>query len=236
VHAFHDAYVDLLRAVGLELPFSTMPAELPDPIPFERDDVPRPYDPAAARRFGQALRHTDAVLRALAAGFVGKQSPVHFFWGSFDLAATRFSGRPAPERPGSDPVTREAYSHELVSFGFWPGGVLPSGATVNEPVLYAYAAPAPAGFGSAAVRGEARYDERLGEFILPYEAVRTADDPAGVARTFYQDVYEAAATLGAWDRSALERSPERAAQRRSGSDAASATASEDEPDIHPLHP
>ena len=183
---------------------------MPDPIPFERDEVHREYDPAWAHRFWQVLRRCDVALKGLAGAFVGKQSPVQLFWGSLDLAATRFSGRRAPERPGADRVTREAYSHEVISFGFWPGGATPAGVTVDEPILYAYAAPEPEGFRDAKLRAtEARYDARLGEFVLPYEAVRTAEDPAERARAFWESAYEAGATLGGWDRAALERRPER---------------------------
>jgi hypothetical protein len=229
VHAFHDAYLALVRAAGLDVDLFTTPAEIPDPVPFERDDAPRPYDAAAAHRFWEVLWRCDFVLRELAAAFVGKQSPAHFFWGSFDLAATRFSGRRAPERPGADPVTREAYSHEVISFGFWPGGVLPDGLPVDEPVLYAYAAPTPAGLSSAAVRARAaRWDERLGEFLLPYEAVRTAPDPGGVIRGFFEDVYEAAATLGSWDRAALERATR--------PPAAAHLAGAGDPGLHPTSP
>ncbi len=133
IRAFYEEYVALLRALGVDLHLWTMPVEVPDPVPFDEDDAPREYDPAAAHRFWQVLRRCDAALRGLAGGFVGKQSPVHFFWGSFDRAATRFSGRRAPERPGADPVTREAYSHEVISFGFWPGGVSATGVAVDEP-------------------------------------------------------------------------------------------------------
>jgi hypothetical protein len=163
------------------------------------------------------LQRCDAVLKSFADGFTGKQSPVHFFWGSFDLASTRFSGRRAPERPGVDPITREAYSHEVISFGFWPGGTTAAGVQVDEPVLFAYAAPEPAGFREARVRpAAARYDARLGEFILPYEAARTAPDPAAELRAFFEDVYEAGAALGGWDRAALERAREDRPARGNG--------------------
>jgi len=208
IHAFYEDYRALLRSVGLEVHIWTLPVEVPDPVPFDRDDAPRVYDPAAAHRFWQVLRRCDAALKALAGSFVGKQSPVHFFWGSFDLAYTRFSGRRAPERPGADPVTREAYSHEVVSFGFWPGGAMPAGAYVDEPMLYGYAAPEPQGFREAAVQpAAARYDPGLGEFVLPYDAVRTAADPAAAISAFCEGLYEAAATSGDWDRPALERAP-----------------------------
>ncbi|HET8538835.1 MAG TPA: DUF5996 family protein [Anaeromyxobacter sp.] len=208
VRAFYLEYMALLRELGIDVHVWTTPVEVPDPIPFERDEVHHEYDRAAATRFFQVLRSSDAALRTLSNGFVGKQSPVHFFWGSFDLAATRFSGRRAPERPGVDAITREAYSHEVISFGFWPGGTTPAGVSVDEPVFYAYAAPEPAGFRDAAVApATARYDPALGEFVLPYEAVRSAADPAGEVRAFCESVYEAGSTLGAWDRAALDRAP-----------------------------
>jgi len=206
VHAFHDEYLALLRSLGLETHVWTTPVEVPDPVPFDRDDAPGAYDPAAANRFWQVLRRCDAAFRELANGYVGKQSPVQFFWGSFDLAATRFSGRRAPARPGADPVTREAYSHEVISWGFWPGGVSAGGVAVGEPVLYGYAAPEPEGFREVGLRpAAARYDAKLGEFVLPWAAVRSARDPAAEVRTFCEAVYVAGATLGGWDRDALER-------------------------------
>lgn len=208
VRAFHDEYFALLRAVGVDVHIWEMPVEVPDPIPFDRDEIHKEYDPRAAHQFWEVLRRCDAALEELAGSFVGKQSPVHFFWGSFDLAATRFSGRRAPERSGADRVTLEAYSHEVISFGFWPGGALQNGSTFDEPIFYAYAAPEPDGFRRATVKPEAaRYDERLCEFVLPYEAVRTAADPAATVREFCESVYDAGATLGRWDRDALERRP-----------------------------
>jgi Family of unknown function (DUF5996) len=208
MHAFFDEYRAMLGSLGVEADIHPTPCEVPHPIPFDRDDAVRQYDAASAHRFWQVLRRCDAALRALSNSFVGKQSPVHFFWGSFDLAATRFSGRRAAERPGVDRVTREAYSHEVISFGFWPGGALPSGDEVGEPMFYAYAAPEPEGFREARVRPEgARYDSHLGEFLLPYELVRSAGDPVAEVQVFCEDVYAAGATLGGWDRDALERAP-----------------------------
>jgi hypothetical protein len=206
VRAFHEEYLELLRAVGADVPISRTPVELPDPIPFDEDEVHAEYDAAAAHRFWQVLRRCDAVFKELAASFLGKQSPVLFFWGSFDLAAARFSGRRAPERPGTDRMTREAFSHELVEFGFWPGGVLPNGTTVDEPIFFAFAAPPPDGLARATVApAAARWDERLGEFVLPYAAVRAAADPAAAVRAFCESAYAAGAELGRWDRAALER-------------------------------
>jgi hypothetical protein len=206
VRSFYEEYMTVLRALGIEVRVWTTPVEIPDPVPFDRDERVRDYDPAAARRFGEVLRKCDVALKGLAQEYVGKQSPVHFFWGSFDLAYTRFSGRRAPERPGADAVTREAYSHEVISFGFWPGGVTPSGVEVAEPVFYAYAAPEPEGFRDAPLRvSEARYDASLGEYILPYEDVGTSTDPTSEIRAFCEDIYVAGATLGGWDRASLER-------------------------------
>jgi hypothetical protein len=208
VRDFYLEYVGVLAALGLHPHIWTTPVEVPDPVPFDEDRIHHEYDPAAARRFHEVLRRCDAVLRRFGAEFVGKQSPVHFFWGSFDLAATRFSGRRAPERPGADPVTREAYSHEVLSFGFWPGGALLGGGSVDEPIFYAYAAPEPPGFREevAALPG-ARYDAKLGEAVLPYAQVRAAKDPGATLLAFCQGVYEAGARLGGWDRAALERTP-----------------------------
>ena len=164
------------------------------------------YDPAAAHRFWRVLVQADRLLKLFRSGFLGKVSPVHFFWGGFDLAVTRFSGRRAPPHPGGvphlpDAVAREAYSHEVSSAGFWPGG----GGPVEYAAFYSYAYPAPQGFASAAVRPEqAFFSRELGEFILPYDAVRTAPDPEGELMEFLQSTYEAAANLGHWDRAALE--------------------------------
>jgi len=207
MRALLDEYQRLLRGAGVEVHLWPMPVEVPNPVPFDHDDAPREYDPEAAHRFWQVLRRCDAALRGLAREYVGKQSPVHFFWGSFDLAATRFSGRRAPERPGADRVTREAYSHEVISFGFWPGGVTQTGIAVDEPVLYAYASPTPPGFQDADVPAPARWDPTLGEFLLPYEAARTDPDPAARIREFCDAVYDAGATLGGWDRDLVERAP-----------------------------
>src|SRR5512145_2627302 len=149
MRAWLGDYLALLRDVGVGVRLWPMPVEIPGAVPFDRDDAPRAYAHAQAHRFWQVLRRCDAALKGLSGRFVGKQSPVHFFWGSFDLAATRFSGRRAPDRPGADPVTREAYSHEVLSFGFWPGGITQTGVEVDEPVIYAYAAPEPEGFREA---------------------------------------------------------------------------------------
>ncbi|HET9581119.1 MAG TPA: DUF5996 family protein [Usitatibacter sp.] len=198
---FHAAVMGALERLHVKVRIRTMPVEVADPIPFERDTRHRAYDAAWAQAFWRALVSMRPVFEAFRCGFVGKCSPLHFFWGSFDLALTRFSGRRAPPRPDADPVTREAYSHEVISHGFWPGG-----AGVDEPAFYAYAAPEPEGFDRAAVKpAAARYEPSLREFILPYEAVRTAAAPERDLMDFLQGTYEAGASLGRWDRAALER-------------------------------
>jgi hypothetical protein len=179
----------------------TMPVEVPNPIRFEDDVVHCSYNRAPVEAFHQALVAMTPVFQAFRARFIGKSSPVHFFWGSFDLASTRFSGRRAPERPGADPITRESYSHEVISHGFWPGG-----GAVEEAAFYGYAAPEPAGFRDAAVRpAAAAYQVALSEFILPYEAVRTARQPADELTAFLESTYDAAANLAGWNRGDLER-------------------------------
>ena len=206
VRSFYEEYTALLAAIGLDVHLWTMPVEVPNPIPFDQDDTHRDYDAGWAQTFWQVLRRCDVVFKDLADEFLGKQSPVHFFWGSFDLASTRFSGRRALPRLGADRVTREAYSHEVISFGFWPGGALPGGTSVDEPILYAYAVPEPPGFREATVAPQAaRYDASLGEFVLSYQAVRSSTGPAAVVRKFCESVYVAGATLGRWDRAELER-------------------------------
>jgi Family of unknown function (DUF5996) len=202
---FHAELMGRMRALGLDVKIWTMPCEIEHPIRFEDDDRHAAYDPEFANRFWRVLVQADRVLTAFRARFLGKVSPVHFFWGSFDLAVTRFSGRRAPPHPGApnvaDKVTREAYSHEVSSAGFWPGA-----AGVSEPVFYAYAYPEPAGFAQAAVApAAASYNRAFGEFLLPYEAVRQAAAPDNLLLEFLQDSYEAAADLGAWDRATLER-------------------------------
>jgi hypothetical protein len=207
VARFHAETLDLLRALGATRDFDGKPNEVLDPVPFAEDTTERPYDAAAVTRFFHALVATQRVLERFRSGYLGKVSPIHFFWGSFDLAVTRFSGRPAPLHPGGvpalpDPVAREAYSHEVASAGFWPGGGL---SGVEMPAFYAYAYPMPAGFAEARVEpAEARFDARLGEFLLPYDAVRTAPDPDATLLRFLESTYRAAATNAAWDRAALE--------------------------------
>ena len=207
---FYHEVIGRLRALGLDITVRTLPCEIPDVIPFERDQEHATYDAAHATRFWQALVQADRVLKEFRSRFVGKASPVHFFWGGFDLAVTRFSGRRAPPHPGGVPnmadwVARDAYSHEVSSCGFWPGG-----PDIPQPVFYAYAYPEPEGFQAAPVRPPAaRYNTDLGEFLLPYDEVRQASSPDAMLLEFLQSSYEAAADCGAWDRVALERRSER---------------------------
>src|SRR5216683_6148849 len=208
VAGFYAALMADLAELGIHIAIDEMPNELPEPIRFSQDHQHASYDPDAVRRFFQILVNADRVFKQLRTGFLGKASPVHFFWGSFDLAVTRFSGRRAPRHPGGvphlpDEVACEAYSHEESSAGFWPG----SGA-IDYPAFYSYAYPAPGGFRSAPVRPEAAFfSEALGEFILPYDAVRTAADPDRALLDFLQSSYEAAAISAKWDRDALECEP-----------------------------
>jgi hypothetical protein len=204
-----DFYRDVfaaLRALDIAVAICKKPNEVAHPIPFDRDREHIAYDAEYAHRCWQALAQADRVFKAFRAGFIGKCSPVHFFWGSFDLAVTRFSGRRAPEHPGGVPnlpdwVVREAYSHEVSSCGFWPGN-----EAIPFPAFYAYAYPEPPGFPDAAVRpGQAFYSPDLKEFILPYDAVRLADSPDRLLLEFLQSTYEAAADPGHWDRPSLER-------------------------------
>jgi len=205
VAVFHAALMEALADHGIRPRIHPAPNELPDALPFEQDRVHRSYDPDYAHRFWRVLAEADRVFKAFRTGFLGKASPVHFFWGSFDLAVTRFSGRKAPPHPGGvphlpDSVTREAYSHEVSSAGFWPGG-----GAIDYPAFYSYAYPVPPGFAAARVQPDAAFfDTGLGEFLLPYEAVRTAADPDAALLDFLQSAYAAAADAGGWDRAALE--------------------------------
>lgn len=205
VGAFYTAVIAVLRDLGVAVDINQVPNEVSDPIPFPEDDQHHVYDAAAANRFWLAVVQSDRVFKLFRTRFTGKCSPVHFFWGSFDLAVTRFSGRTAPPHPGGvpnlpDAVAREAYSHEVSSAGFWPGG-----GPVSYPAFYSYAYPEPAGYRAATLRPDgAFFHEGMGEFILPYEAVRLASDPDAMLLDFLQTTYEAAADQGSWDRSALE--------------------------------
>ena len=202
-----------LADLGIEVAINTKPVELEEVVPFERDDEHVAYDADAARSFWRQLIQADRVLNEFRSRFIGKVSPVHFFWGAMDLAVTRFSGRRAPRHPGGVPnvgdwVMVEGYSHELSSCGFWPGGG-------EEGAFYAYAYPEPNGFSDCIVTpSEAHYDGDLGQFILPYEAVRASADPDAAVLGFLQVTYEAAAELGAWPRDALEKDPRRRAPTR----------------------
>lgn len=198
---FYGEFMGMLRSAGIEVEIWRMPVEIPNPIPFDQDHEHRSYDPAAVEKFWRILLSVDAVFSQFRARFIGKSSPVHFFWGSFDLAVTRFSGRRAPEKPGADVITREAYSHEVSSVGFWPGG-----GDIKDAAFYSYMAPEPQGFKDANIRpGGAHYQKQLGEFLLMYEDVRKAESPTASLLEFCESTYEAGANLGKWDRSALER-------------------------------
>jgi hypothetical protein len=208
VASFYAAVMTALAELGIDVTIDEMPNELPDPVRFSQDSQHAAYDPNAVGRLFQILVNVDRVFKQFRTGFLGKASPVHFFWGSFDLAVTRFSGRRAPRHPGgvphlSDDVATEAYSHEVSSAGFWPG----SGA-IDYPAFYCYAYPEPAGFRTAKVLPEAAFfSEALGEFILPYDAVRTAANQDQVLLEFLHTSYEAAANAAKWDRDALECEP-----------------------------
>ncbi len=199
-----DFYAELMQALarlGITVKIWPMPVEVPHPIRFDLDTQHHAYDPQCVQAFWRALLNMQPVFEQFRAGYLGKCSPVHFFWGSFDLALTRFSGRRAPERSGADPITREAYSHEVISHGFWPGG-----GVVSDAAFYAYAAPEPAGLSQTAVQpAAAYYHPELKEFILPYAAVRTAVDPRAELMGFLKSTYEAAARLANWNRAELER-------------------------------
>lgn len=198
---FYHEFMTFLRSAGIAVKIWPMPVEIPNPIPFDQDQVHGSYDSKSVEKFWRILLSVDSVLQRFRAGFLGKSSPVHFFWGSFDLAVTRFSGRPAPERPGADLITREAYSHEVSSVGFWPGG-----GDVHDAAFYAYMAPEPEGFKQARIQPEAaHYNQQVSEFLLMYEDVRTASSPSKSLLDFCQSTYEAGATLANWDRASFDR-------------------------------
>jgi hypothetical protein len=201
VAEFYQEFMDLLRSAGIDVKIWKMPVEIPNPIPFDEDRVHASYDPASVEKFWRILLSVAAVFTQFRAGFVGKSSPVHFFWGSFDLAVSRFSGRLAPERPGADYMTREAYSHEVSSVGFWPGG-----GDIKDAAFYSYTVPEPQGFKEARVRpASAYYQKQVSEFLLMYEDLRKSESPTATLLDFCQSTYEAGANLGNWDRKALER-------------------------------
>jgi hypothetical protein len=201
---FYAEFMSALRSLGIAVKIWTLPCEVPNPVRFESDTQHASYDPEYTQRFWQILVLIENVFQEFRAGFIGKNSPVHFFWGSFDLAVTRFSGRRAPERAGADSITREAYSHEVISAGFWPGG-----GEINGAAFYAYAAPEPAGFAEQTVRPAAAfYHPQMKEFLLMYDDVRLAASPRQALLSFLQSTYEAGANLAHWDRKELERDQE----------------------------
>jgi hypothetical protein len=198
---FYREFMAALESLGVEVKIWPMPQEVPNPIPFDKDLVHASYDRRQAEHFWRILLAVDTVLKEFRGRFIGKDSPVHFFWGSFDLAVTRFSGRRAPERVGADPVTREAYSHEVISAGFWPGG-----GDIKDAAFYAYAAPEPEGLAQSTVRpAGAFYHPQMHEFFLMYEDVWKSASPRDMLLEFLQSTYEAAANLAKWDRASLER-------------------------------
>jgi len=201
VAAFYSEFMATLKSLGIEVRIWPMPVEIPSPIPFETDTQHSSYDPEYAHRFWQILILCDIIFKEFRARFIGKDSPVHFFWGSFDLAVTRFSGRRAPPRPDADSITREAYSHEVISAGFWPGG-----GEIKGPAFYAYAAPEPPGFAQQVVKPPAAfYHPQLHEFLLMYDDVRQSASPREALLSFLQSTYEAGANLAHWDRKELEK-------------------------------
>jgi hypothetical protein len=199
---FYADFMEMLHSLGINVRIWRMPVEIPNPVPFHLDRAHASYDSEYAHRFWRILVTVDSIFKEFRSRFLGKASPVHFFWGSFDLAVTRFSGRRAPERVGADTITREAYSHEVISVGFWPGG-----GDMKDAAFYTYAAPEPAGFGDRAVcPAKAFYSKQMSEFFLLYDDVRAAASPRDALLEFCQSTYEAGADLGRWDRANLERS------------------------------
>jgi hypothetical protein len=197
---FYQELMSTLKSMGIEVAIFTKPQEVPNPIPFESDTDHTSYDAEYANRFWRVLAHTAVVFEEFRGRFIGKCSPVNFYWGSFDLAVTRFSGRPAPKRDGADLITREAYSHECISAGFWPG------AGFTGPAYYSYTAPAPPALEKAPAQ-PGFYSEDLKEFVLSYDDVRNSESPRDTLFQFLQSTYEAGANLAGWDRGALERNP-----------------------------
>jgi hypothetical protein len=202
VAAFYRKYLEALRSLGISVELYGKPVEVADPIPFAEDEQHASYDSEYANRFWRVLLESSNVFQEFRSSFIGKSSPVHFFWGSFDLAVTRFSGRPAPERPGADLITREAYSHEVISVGFWPGN-----GGFGQAAFYCYAAPEPAGLAEQPIRpAAATYNSDLKEFVLKYDDLRTATSPESDLLEFCRSTYDSAANLAKWDRASLERS------------------------------
>jgi Family of unknown function (DUF5996) len=202
VAAFYAELMSALHSLGIDVKVWPMPVEVPRPVRFNLDESHASYDPEYAHRFWEVLVNVSTVFWKFRSRFIGKASPVHFFWGSFDLAVTRFNGRRAPERPGADPITKEAYSHEVISVGFWPG----DGEIIKDAAFYAYAAPQPAGFQDFRVQpAKAFYSKEKSEYFLMYDDVRSSPDPAQALLDFCQSTYEAGAIAGNWDRANLER-------------------------------
>ena len=201
VRDFYADFQKSLTALGLNIRIHPVPVEIQNPIPFAEDTQHHSYDPGAAHRFWRVLMSAERVLQKFSSGFIGKISPVHFFWGSFDLAVSRFSGRPAPPRAGGDAITQEAYSEEVISVGFWPGN-----GGYGQPAFYSYTVPQPAALPQASIRPvAAAFNPKLGEFLFDYEAMRQENDPDAALMEFLQSTYEAGASLSGWDRKALER-------------------------------
>jgi hypothetical protein len=201
VAGFYREFMEMLRSLGIDVKIWPMPVEIANPIRFDQDVTHGRYEPGYANRFWRILVTVDSIFKEFRGRFIGKASPVHFFWGSFDMAASRFSGRRAPERPGADKITKEAYSHEVQSVGWWPGG-----GDATSPMFYSYCAPEPAGFRETVARpAKAFFDTKLGEFLLSYDDVRAASDPRAALLDFCQSTYEAAAINAKWDRESLER-------------------------------
>jgi hypothetical protein len=197
---FYQEVMAMLRSAGIEVKIWRMPVEIPNPIPFDQDRTHASYDAGAVEKFWRILSSVDSVFDEFRSRYIGKSSPVHFFWGSFDLAVSRFSGRRAPERIGADAITREAYSHEVSSVGFWPGS-----GDIKDAAFYSYMSPEPQGFKEARVRPDTAHYDKIGEFLLMYEDVRKAASPTAALLDFCQSTYDAGANLGHWDRASLER-------------------------------
>jgi hypothetical protein len=197
---FYDEYRVRLKRLGITAHLWPVPVEFDDPTPFKQDRHHAAYEPQSVERFHRILTTSDRLLKAFQAGFLGKTSPVHFFWGSFDLAVTRFSGRAAPERPGADRITREAYSHEVISCGFWPGD-----RRYKNAAYYCYAAPVPPGLETDRLSGAGSWNSQLSEFLLPYDEARESASPEETVLQFFDSAYEAGARRANWDRAALER-------------------------------
>jgi len=209
VAQFFDEFTKTLTSLGVSIKIDPMPVEVANPIRFDVDTIHCSYDSEASTRFFQTLRIADTLLKRFSTNFYGKISPVHFFWGGFDLAVTRFNGKRAPARPGADSVQAEAYSHEVISAGFWPGN-----GGYGRAAFYAYAAPTPDGLQSTVLKGKGGFNPKIGEFILDYADARASEDPADTVLEFLEDTYSAAADLAKWDRAALDRSDKIAAAMR----------------------